>query len=127
MPNVGFKGEIVIGEGEQEAVDMLHLGEIVGGDNSPEFEIALDALEGAIACASGAPNSASSAAASVTRTTSRARFLSMTPPFLLLEGEGCSPNKSPHNCPCFGNNEPGRFCAALIISHRLVLPFLGIL
>lgn len=59
FPNVEFKGEIVIGEGEQEAVNMLYLGEIVGGDNSPEFEIALDALEGAIACASGAPNAIS--------------------------------------------------------------------
>lgn len=59
FPDVEFKGEIVIGEGEQAAVDILYLGEVVGGDNSPEFEIALDALEGPIACASGAPNAIS--------------------------------------------------------------------
>jgi fructose-1,6-bisphosphatase II len=59
FPHVEFKGEIVIGEGEQEAVDMLYFGEIVGKDGSPEFEIALDALEGPIACASGSPNAIS--------------------------------------------------------------------
>jgi fructose-1,6-bisphosphatase class II len=59
FPNVEFKGEIVIGEGEQEMIDMLYLGEIVGANNGPEFEVALDALEGPIACASGAPNAIS--------------------------------------------------------------------
>ncbi|MBI3245988.1 MAG: class II fructose-bisphosphatase [Deltaproteobacteria bacterium] len=54
--HVDFKGEIVIGEGEQEAIALLYHGEIVGSENGPEFEVALDALEGAIACASGAPN-----------------------------------------------------------------------
>lgn len=56
---IEFKGEIVIGEGEQEAIDMLYHGELVGKENGPEFEIALDALEGPIACASGAPNAIS--------------------------------------------------------------------
>lgn len=57
--HVDFKGEIVIGEGEQAAIDLLYHGEIVGRENGPEFEVALDALEGTIACASGAPNAIS--------------------------------------------------------------------
>src|SRR5262245_42800921 len=57
--DVEFKGEIVIGEGEQEAVGMLYYGELVGKENGPGFEIALDALEGPIACASGTPNAIS--------------------------------------------------------------------
>jgi len=59
FPAVEFKGDIVIGEGEQDAIDMLYFGEVVGKDNCPEFEVALDALEGPIACASGAPNAIS--------------------------------------------------------------------
>lgn len=59
FPAVEFKGEIVIGEGEQETVGLLYHGEVVGMENGPEFEIALDALEGPIACASGAPNAIS--------------------------------------------------------------------
>jgi fructose-1,6-bisphosphatase II len=59
FPAVEFRGEIIIGEGEQEMVDMLYFGEIVGKESGPEFEIALDALEGPIACASGAPNAIS--------------------------------------------------------------------
>lgn len=57
--DVEFRGEIVIGEGEQEAVGMLYYGEIVGKENGPNFEIALDALEGPVACASGSPNAIS--------------------------------------------------------------------
>ncbi|HXG20525.1 MAG TPA: class II fructose-bisphosphatase [Methylomirabilota bacterium] len=57
--NIEFKGEIVIGEGEPDATDMLYLGEIVGKEDGPEFEVALDALEGPVACASGAPNAIS--------------------------------------------------------------------
>jgi fructose-1,6-bisphosphatase II len=57
FPHVEFKGEIVIGEGEQEAIEMLYHGQIFG--TGPEFEVALDALEGPIACASGAPNAIS--------------------------------------------------------------------
>ncbi len=57
--DVDLRGEIVIGEGEQDAIDLLYHGEIVGRENGPEFEIALDALEGPIACASGAPNAIS--------------------------------------------------------------------
>jgi fructose-1,6-bisphosphatase II len=57
FPDIEFKGKIVIGEGEQDAVGMLYHGEVLG--NGPEFEVALDALEGPIACASGAPNAIS--------------------------------------------------------------------
>lgn len=54
FPDVEFRGEIVIGEGEQDAVEILYIGEILG--NGPDFEVALDALDGALACASGSPN-----------------------------------------------------------------------
>lgn len=57
FPQIEFRGEIVIGEGEQEAVDMLYYGEVLG--TGPDFEVALDALEGPIACASGTPNAIS--------------------------------------------------------------------
>jgi fructose-1,6-bisphosphatase II len=57
FPHIEFRGEIVIGEGEQEAIDILYHGEVLG--TGPDFEVALDALEGPIACASGTPNAIS--------------------------------------------------------------------
>jgi fructose-1,6-bisphosphatase II len=57
FPDIEFRGEIVIGEGEQGAVEILYHGEVLG--QGPDFEVALDALEGPIACASGTPNAIS--------------------------------------------------------------------
>jgi fructose-1,6-bisphosphatase class II len=50
---------VVIGEGEPDSVPILYVGEELGTGRGPELEIALDALEGATTCATGAPNAMS--------------------------------------------------------------------
>lgn len=59
FPSIECKGRVVIGEGEAEAVSLLYVGEELGTGRGPELEIALDALEGATTCATGAPNAMS--------------------------------------------------------------------
>src|SRR5580658_55800 len=54
---INMDGKIVIGEGDQADVDVLYNGEIVGIGAGPECDVALDALEGALICATGGPNS----------------------------------------------------------------------
>ncbi len=56
---INMDGKIVIGEGEQANVDVLYNGEIVGIGAGPECDVALDALEGALICATGGPNAVS--------------------------------------------------------------------
>ncbi len=56
FPSVECKAHLVMGEGEQEAVEMLYHGETLGTGKGPEIEVALDALEGATTCAAGGPN-----------------------------------------------------------------------
>ena len=56
-------GQIVIGEGEEEAIPMLYIGERLGNGVGPPIELALDALEGATSCASGSPDAISVIAA----------------------------------------------------------------
>ena len=46
-------GRVVIGEGEKDEAPMLYTGEKVGDGNGPEFELAIDPLEGTDYCASG--------------------------------------------------------------------------
>jgi len=46
----------VVGEGDQGAAELLYSGEIVGTGVGPEVDVALDALEGALICATGGPN-----------------------------------------------------------------------
>ena len=46
LNKINFKGKIVIGEGELDEAPMLFIGEIVGNNNDPEFDIAVDPLEG---------------------------------------------------------------------------------
>ena len=41
-----IKGQIVIGEGELDEAPMLFIGEKLGTNNGPEFDIAVDPLEG---------------------------------------------------------------------------------
>jgi fructose-1,6-bisphosphatase class II len=53
---VEFNAQIVMGEGEQEAVEMLYHGEFLGTGKGPDIEVALDALEGATTCAAGGSN-----------------------------------------------------------------------
>jgi fructose-1,6-bisphosphatase class II len=59
FPDVDFKAHVVIGEGDQDSVPMLYEGEALGTGKGPDIEVALDALEGATSCATGAPNAIS--------------------------------------------------------------------
>jgi fructose-1,6-bisphosphatase class II len=59
FPSIECKGRVVIGEGEPDAVPILYVGEELGTGRGPDLEIALDALEGATTCATGAPNAMS--------------------------------------------------------------------
>ncbi len=59
--DLSVRGEVVMGEGERAEAPMLYVGERVGrgaGDDL-EIEVAVDALEGAKLCATGAPNALS--------------------------------------------------------------------
>jgi len=53
---IDMKGTIVIGEGEMDEAPMLHIGEKVGNNNGPEFDIAVDPLEGTTFTSKGLPN-----------------------------------------------------------------------
>jgi fructose-1,6-bisphosphatase II / sedoheptulose-1,7-bisphosphatase len=56
---VNMDGKIVVGEGDKSETDLLYEGEIVGVGAGPEVDVALDALEGALICATGGPNALS--------------------------------------------------------------------
>ena len=45
LNNMEMKGQIVIGEGELDEAPMLYIGEKLGTNNGPEFDIAVDPLE----------------------------------------------------------------------------------
>ncbi|MBB1158646.1 MULTISPECIES: class II fructose-bisphosphatase [Amycolatopsis] len=51
------RGTVVIGEGEKDDAPMLFNGEIVGTGNGPDFDIAVDPLEGTSFCAKDLPGS----------------------------------------------------------------------
>ena len=53
---INMKATIVIGEGEMDEAPMLHIGEKVGTNNGPEFDIAVDPLEGTTFTSKGLPN-----------------------------------------------------------------------
>jgi len=53
---IDMKATIVIGEGEMDEAPMLHIGEKVGTENGPEFDIAVDPLEGTTFTSKGLPN-----------------------------------------------------------------------
>jgi fructose-1,6-bisphosphatase II len=59
LNSIAIDGKIVIGEGEDSETDFLYSGEIVGTGAGPEVEVALDALEGPLICATGGPNALS--------------------------------------------------------------------
>ncbi len=46
LNKMDIKGRIVIGEGELDEAPMLYIGEKLGNKNGPEFDIAVDPLEG---------------------------------------------------------------------------------
>jgi fructose-1,6-bisphosphatase II / sedoheptulose-1,7-bisphosphatase len=59
LNKINFKGKIVIGEGELDEAPMLYIGETVGCGNDPEFEIAVDPLEGTNFAANNLPGALS--------------------------------------------------------------------
>ena len=59
LNKINFKGKIVIGEGELDEAPMLYIGETVGSGIDPEFDIAVDPLEGTNFAANGLPGALS--------------------------------------------------------------------
>src|SRR5439155_25139174 len=59
LNSIAFDGKIVVGEGAPGTTEMLYSGEIVGTGAGPEVDVALDALEGSLICATGGPNALS--------------------------------------------------------------------
>jgi len=56
LNKINMKATIVIGEGEMDEAPMLHIGEKVGTNSGPEFDIAVDPLEGTTFTSKGLPN-----------------------------------------------------------------------
>jgi fructose-1,6-bisphosphatase II len=54
-----MQGTIVIGEGTEEEGVALYEGEVVGSADEPVIDVAVDAVEGNLACATGGPNAMS--------------------------------------------------------------------
>lgn len=59
LNSIAFDGKIVVGEGAAGTTEMLYSGEIVGTGAGPEVDVALDALEGSLICATGGSNALS--------------------------------------------------------------------
>ena len=59
LNKIDMKGEIVIGEGSLDEAPMLFTGEIVGKKSGPEFDIAVDPLEGTNFAANNLPGALS--------------------------------------------------------------------
>ena len=59
LNNLDIRGEIVIGEGELDEAPMLFIGEKLGKNNGPEFDIAVDPLEGTNFAANNLPGALS--------------------------------------------------------------------
>lgn len=53
---LALHGRIVIGEGEKDHAPMLYNGEVVGSGDGPEFDVAVDPVEGTNLLAFGRPN-----------------------------------------------------------------------
>ena len=56
LASVPFRGVVVIGEGEKDEAPMLHNGEEVGAGSGPEFDVAVDPVDGTTLLAKGMPN-----------------------------------------------------------------------
>ena len=59
LNNLDIQGEIVIGEGELDDAPMLYIGEKLGTNKGPEFDIAVDPLEGTNFVANNLPGALS--------------------------------------------------------------------
>src|SRR5580658_2910092 len=55
LSTVPGRGVVVIGEGEKDQAPMLFAGEEIGTGSGPEFDMAVDPLEGTNLCARGWP------------------------------------------------------------------------
>jgi fructose-1,6-bisphosphatase class II len=53
---IAIDGTVVIGEGPEDAISMLYVGERVGTGNGPKTDVAVDAIEGPATCATGGYN-----------------------------------------------------------------------
>jgi fructose-1,6-bisphosphatase class II len=53
---IAIDGTIVIGEGPEDAISMLYVGERVGTGQGPRTDVAVDAIEGPATCATGGYN-----------------------------------------------------------------------
>jgi len=56
LARVPMRGVVVIGEGEKDEAPMLYNGERVGDGTGPEFDIAVDPVDGTTLLANGMPN-----------------------------------------------------------------------
>jgi fructose-1,6-bisphosphatase II / sedoheptulose-1,7-bisphosphatase len=56
LNKINMEGTVVIGEGEMDEAPMLYIGEKLGTLNGPEFDIAVDPLEGTKFTANNQPN-----------------------------------------------------------------------
>ena len=56
LNKINMEGTIVIGEGEMDEAPMLYIGERLGTLNGPQFDIAVDPLEGTKFTANNQPN-----------------------------------------------------------------------
>ena len=59
LNNLDIQGQIVIGEGELDKAPMLFIGEKLGTNKGPEFDIAVDPLEGTNFAANNLPGALS--------------------------------------------------------------------
>ena len=59
LNKINIQGEIVIGEGELDEAPMLYIGEKLGSTKGPEFDIAVDPLEGTNFAANNLPGALS--------------------------------------------------------------------
>ena len=59
LNNLDIQGQIVIGEGELDKAPMLYIGEKLGSNKGPEFDIAVDPLEGTNFVANNLPGALS--------------------------------------------------------------------
>ena len=56
IASVAMRGVVVIGEGEKDEAPMLYNGEEVGDGTGPEYDIAVDPVDGTTLLANGMPN-----------------------------------------------------------------------
>ena len=59
LNNMDINGQIVIGEGELDEAPMLYIGEKLGTKNGPDFDLAVDPLEGTNFAANNLPGALS--------------------------------------------------------------------